>query len=55
MTTSAQIPTLFRADVVIGPYRQVFDKLEFTNRENDEIPMKNLFIFLKKVIDKTRN
>ena len=29
MTTSAQIPTLFRADVVIGPYRRVFDKLEF--------------------------
>ena len=29
MTTSAQIPTLFRADVVIGPYRRVFAKLEF--------------------------
>ena len=29
MTTSAQIPGRFRADVVIGPYGRVLDKLEF--------------------------
>jgi hypothetical protein len=39
MTTSAQIPSLFRADVVIGPYRRVFDKLEF------EYPIKFLYSY----------
>ena len=32
MTTSARTTLFFRADVVIGPYRQVFDKLDFAER-----------------------
>jgi hypothetical protein len=49
MTTSAQIPTLFRADVVIGPYRRVFDKLEF-EAIVDMLPATRYFCLAEKSI-----
>jgi hypothetical protein len=38
MTTSAQIPGRFRADVVIGPYGQVLGKLEFAVFRRNVLP-----------------